>query len=139
MGIFPEHLKYATAKPLYKKSDTSNVARYRPIFFVMTFSKVVEATMYQTLNHHLQVNNTLVAEKYGFRKGLSTENAACTLIESMVKAWNGKLNVGRIFRDLSKAFNYVNHEISIMKLQYNGFQEENINGLHVIYLIEDRE
>jgi hypothetical protein len=68
----------------------------------------------------------LVAEQYGFRRGLSTENAACTLIDSTVKAWNSTLNVGGIFCDLAKAFDYVNSEILIMKLQYYGLQQENI-------------
>lgn len=63
------------------------MANYRRIFLLMTFSKVVEATMYNTINHHLQVNNILAAEQYGFRGGLSTENVACTLIGSRVKAW----------------------------------------------------
>lgn len=45
MGIFPEYLKYATVKPLYKKGDTSNMANYRPIFLLMTFLKVIEAKM----------------------------------------------------------------------------------------------
>jgi len=103
------------------------MANYRPIFLLMTFSKVVEATTYNTIIHHLQVNNILVAEQYGFRRGLSTENAASTLIESTVKAWNSKLKVGGIFCDLAKAFDYVSHEILIMKLQYYGLQEENIN------------
>jgi hypothetical protein len=58
----------------------------------------------------------LVAEQYGFRRGLSTENAACTPIDSTVKAWNGKLNVDGIFCDLAKAFDYVSDEILIMKL-----------------------
>ena len=69
----------------------------------------------------------MVAEQYGFRRGLSTENAACTLIDCTVKGWNSKLNVGGIFCDLAKAFDYVSHEILIMKLQYYGLQEENIN------------
>jgi hypothetical protein len=30
-GIFPDRLKYAVVKPLFKKSDRSNVSNYRPI------------------------------------------------------------------------------------------------------------
>ena len=69
----------------------------------------------------------MVAEEHRFRRRLSTENAACTLVDSTVKAWNSKLNVGGILCDLAKAFDYENHEILIIKLQYYGLQEENIN------------
>jgi len=48
MGMFPEHLRYAAVKPLYKKGDTSNMANYRPIL-LLTFSEVVEATRYNTI------------------------------------------------------------------------------------------
>jgi len=138
MSIFPEHFKYAAVKPLHKKGDTFNLANYRPFFLLMTFSKVVEATIYDIINHHLQVNNILLAEQYGLRRGLSTENSAYTLIDSTVKAWNSKLNVGGIFCDLAKAFDYVSHEILIMTLQYYGLQEENINWFK-FYLFNRRQ
>jgi hypothetical protein len=117
MGIFPEHLKYVIVKPLKKKCDNSNTtANYGPISLLKILSKVDETTMYHRLNH-LQVNNILVAEKYGSRKGLSTENIACILIDNILKAWNSKFHIGGIFYDLAKAFDCTNHEVLIMKLQ----------------------
>jgi hypothetical protein len=83
--------------------------------------------MYQRLNYHLQVNNIMVAEQYGYKKGLSTENIAYTLIDNIFKAWNSKFRVGGIFCGLAKACNCENHEILIKKLLYYGLQEENIN------------
>jgi len=101
MGIFPERFNYVIVKPLNKKGDNSNMANYGPISLLKILSKVVEATMYHRL-HHLQVNNKLVAEKYGFRRGLSTENAVYTPIDNILKAWNSKFHKGGIFYDLAK-------------------------------------
>jgi hypothetical protein len=109
MSIFPESLKYGIVKPLYKNGDKSNMANYRPICLLKAFSKVIETTMCHKLNHHLQLNNILVGEQYGFRKGLSTENAAYTLADSIFKAWNSKFHVGGICCDLAKAFDCENH------------------------------
>jgi len=51
-----------------------------------------------------------VKEEYGFRKGISTEDAAFRLTEKVLKYINPKKHVGGIFCDLAKAFDYANHE-----------------------------
>jgi hypothetical protein len=67
-GAFPDRLKYAVIKPLYEKEDKVDMAKYRPISMLTVFSKVIEKTMYLRLNQHLQVNNILVHEQFGFRR-----------------------------------------------------------------------
>jgi hypothetical protein len=74
-GIFPDHLKIATVKPLFKKGDKTSMTNYRPIHYYLFFSKVFKKVMYNRLNHHLHTNNILVSEQHRFKKGISTENA----------------------------------------------------------------
>jgi hypothetical protein len=45
-GIFPDRLKYAIVKPLFKKGDRSCISNYRPISMLSSFSKVFEKVMY---------------------------------------------------------------------------------------------
>jgi hypothetical protein len=54
------------------------------------FSKVFEKAMYCRLNQHLQANNILANEQYGFRKGLSTEHATFSLTNNILMTWNKK-------------------------------------------------
>jgi hypothetical protein len=127
LGIFLECLKYATVVPLHKNGDKANIASYSSISMLTAFSKVLEKAMYSRLNQHLQIYNILVTEQYGFRKGLSTQHAAYSLTNNTVTAWNNKYHVGRIFCDLTKTFDYVNHNILIMKLQCYALHEAKIN------------
>ena len=82
-----------------------------------------------TSNYNLRVNNVSVSEQYGFRKGLSTENATHTLIDGILKAWYNKMHVSWIFCDLAKAFVCVNHKILLIKLQHHSVQDVNINWI----------
>jgi hypothetical protein len=48
----------------------------RPISLITVFSKISQKATYIRLSHHLNTNNILVSHQYGFRKWMSTENAA---------------------------------------------------------------
>jgi len=65
--------------------------------------------MHSRLSQQLHTNNRLVTEQYSFRKGISTEDAAFRLTDIVFKSINQKMHVGRIFCDLAKAFDCVNH------------------------------
>jgi hypothetical protein len=96
-GVFPDRLKYAVIKPLYKKGDEVDITNYRPISMLTAFSKVLEKTMHHRLNQRLQVNNSLVQEQFGFQKDLSTDHAAFSLTNGILQAWNDKLQAAGIF------------------------------------------
>jgi hypothetical protein len=62
-GIFPDHLKYAEVKPLFKKGDKSKISNYRPISILSSFSKVLEKVIYNQLQEHLN-NYGILAEQF---------------------------------------------------------------------------
>jgi hypothetical protein len=119
-GIFPNRLKYAVIKPLYKNGNKHELSNYRPISLLTAFSKIFEKVMYNRLYKHLEVNNILAKEQFGFRPNHSTEQAAFTLINCILNAMNNNQTVGGIFCDLTKAFDCVDHDILLDKLMFYG-------------------
>ena len=57
--------------------------------------------------------------QHGFRENKSTETASQSFIESVQEALDNHLHV-RIFLDLSKAYDVINHDILLEKLDSNG-------------------
>jgi hypothetical protein len=128
-GVFHDHLKYSIVKPLYKNGDRSGISNYRPVSLLRVFSKVLEKTLYCRLNQCLSINNIPATGQYGFRKNRSIEQAAYTLINEILQAWNSKSQVVGTFCDLTKAFDCVNHDILIEKLKCYGVNETGIDWI----------
>jgi hypothetical protein len=121
-GTFPEQLKYSKGKPLYKKGEKSCIYNYRPISLLTSFSKILEKVMYKQVIDCFNSNNILTKEQSGFRKGLSTDKALYKFLDEILCALNDKMHVGGIICDLAKAFDCVNHDISLLKQNLYGIK-----------------
>ena len=74
------------------------------------------------LIEHLNNNNILVEEQFGFRTKSSTDEAIYKLVNEICKTLNSKNLIGGIFCDLEKAFDCVNHEVLLSKLEFYGIK-----------------
>ena len=119
-GIFPEICKLAIVRPVHKKGNKNEMNNYRPISLLTTISKIFERVMYNRLVHHFESNNYLTTVQYGFQKELHIENAVFSLLNRITTLLDKRQHVGGIFCDLTKAFDCVNHNILLHKLQYYG-------------------
>jgi hypothetical protein len=99
-----------------------NLTNYRPTSLLTSFFKVLEKALYSRLREYFYNNKLLVANQYGFHKGQTTDDAILKLLNEILDALNNKMKTGSIFCDLQKAFDTVNHELLLDKLQYYGIK-----------------
>ena len=121
-GIFPELLKTAKVIPIYKKDDTNFAKNYRPISLLSVFDKIIEKLVYKRVQSFLNKHNVLYKYQYGFRTNFSTTHALLDVLNYIYTALDEGKYVFGIYIDLKKAFDTVNHNILLTKLEYYGIR-----------------
>ena len=121
-GIFPVKMQQAKVTPLFKKGCPLTASNYRPISLLSIFSKITEKLIYKRLYNFLEIHKILYNLQFGFRASHSVDHALLSLTESIKNSLDNKKFGCRIFLDLQKVFDTVNHQILLDKLEHYGIR-----------------
>lgn len=121
-GKYPNKLKVSIIKPLFKKEDRENMNFYRPIALIPIFSKIFEKVIYNSLYSYLEKFNLLAPQQKGFRQNKTINMAIYDFLLNIIRKIDKKIPVAALYMDLTKAFDHVDYNILLSKLEKYGIR-----------------
>ena len=118
----PNCLKIGKQTPVFKGGDNI-LSNYRPITVVNSIAKIFEKAVNARLTKYLDNFNLLTDNPFGFRAQHATSHAMIELYDEALSGLDNKnCKTGSVLLDISKAFDCVDHDILLHKLQHYGIR-----------------
>ncbi|PNF26486.1 hypothetical protein B7P43_G14318 [Cryptotermes secundus] len=121
-GTFPNLMKIAKVRPILKKGRIQDITNYRPISILPAFSKIFETLIHNRVISFLNKYNLISSAQNGFRANKSTYTAIQSFLEDILTTLDSKRFAMGVFLDLTKAFDVINHDRLLTKLDLYGLR-----------------
>ena len=127
-GTFPRNLKKADITPSHKKGCRTDKNNYRPISILPPISKLFEKLLLCQIDNYF--SDKLSPLLCGFRKNYNTQMCLLSMIEKWKRTLDKSGSAGAVLTDLSKAFDCLNYDLLIAKLNCYGMD---MKSLRLVY------
>ena len=126
----PSIFKISRITPINKPQKPKEImSSYRPLNNLPSLEKILEEYILINLNKHIKENNIINNNHHGGRKGYSTTSALININNEInINSEQGKITA-ILATDLSAAFETVDHEILIKKLEFYGIRNNELKLL----------
>eukprot|EP00662_Eupelagonemidae_sp_cell21_P057186 gene57186-biopygen88313 len=115
---WPKGWKSAEVMPLWKKKGSTNdPTKYRPVALLPAISRVVERVLAKQLKEHVRRAKLMPLFQHGFVPGRSCETAVMQLVDLVATARDRGETVYVASADCSAAFDTIDHEIMLERLE----------------------
>ena len=99
--------------------DPDDLKNYRPVSNLSFLSNVLERIVLSQLNEHLNHNNLLSPPQSAYRPNHSTETALLRIVNDLLTIMDNKKICILTLLDLSAAFDAIDHQILLTRLQHS--------------------
>ena len=122
-GSVPNHWKKSLVLPLYKSGSNqskSELENYRPISLTSDLAKLADKLVFTEISSYFRVIGAIPPSQHGFQSGKSVTSLLLECHDDWTLAIDNKMNIDFIMFDIRKAFDTVNIQLLVHKLESLG-------------------